>query len=362
MPSRATRRAFRSKGGKVVIDEYAFHENADELWKAAAPSILWGFPMRVFSSHNGKNSRFYRLVLEAQQPGSRWSRHKVTIFDAIQDGLVSRIKGLDHEAMPEEIQEFLDECHAIAGDEETFEQEFGCNPQDDKSAFVPHALIYANEDATIPDPIRIHGAEVNLIDWEQYAPELPLELYRDARYYLGVDIGRKHDLTVMWLLEDVAGLLVTRLVWELHAVKFRHQYAHLKLLLPFVARACLDETGIGAQLAEDAVDDFGSWRVEPVTFSGPVKEELAFGLKRALEDRAVRNPATETIRKDFAKIKKVMTAAGHVRFEGERDADGHADRWWALALANHAKGKGVRGPPEYKTVTAGRFSDWKGVI
>ncbi len=355
-------KGFRSKGGKVVIDEFGFHESADEMWKAAAPSILWGFPMRVFSSHNGKSTRFYRMVQEAQQPDSRWSHHKVTITDAIADGLVERIKGLDRKASDEEIAEFLAECRAIAGDEETFEQEFMCNPQDDKTAFISYALIYANEEATLPDPVQILGVDVNDIPHEDYVPILPLELIRKKPYFLGMDIGRKRDLSVLWLKEDVGGILVTRLILELHQMKFRHQYAWLKLILPFVARACIDDTGIGAQLAEDAVDDFGSWRVEAVTFSGPVKSELAFGLKRHFEDRTLQLPANDTVRKDINKVKKTTTSAGNIRFEGERDADGHADRFWALALAAHAKGKGVRGPVEYKTVIASSFAGERGLM
>jgi phage FluMu gp28-like protein len=350
-------KGFRSKGGKVVIDEYAFHENADELWKAASPSILWGYPMRVFSSHNGKNTRFYRMVLEAIQPNSRWSHHKVTIQDAIDDGLVQRIKQLDRPATPEEVDEFMLECKAIAGDDETFEQEFMCNPQDDKSAFISHALIFANEDATVPEPVVILGEDVNEIHHDDYSPEMPIELTPKGKYFLGMDVGRKKDLTVIWILEDVAGVFYTRFVLELHRMKFRHQYKNLSLYLPFMARACLDSTGIGAQLSEDAVDDYGSWRVEAIQFTNAIKGEMAYGLKRAFEDRALRNPATETVQKDIQKIKKSTTAAGHTRFEGERDADGHSDRFWALALAKHAGATGVRGPIEYKTVTPGRNSN-----
>lgn len=350
-------KGFRSKGGKIVIDEYAFHENADELWKAASPSVLWGFPIRVFSSHNGKNTRFYRMVLESLSDTSLWSHHKVTIMDAIEQGLVERIKQLDRVATPQEIDEFLKECKALSGDDETFEQEFMCNPQDDKSAFISHALIFANEDALVPEPIIILGEDVNEIHHEDYSPESPIELKPKGRYFLGMDVGRKKDLTVIWILEELVGVFYTRLVLELHTMKFRHQYANLRLFLPFMARACLDATGIGAQLAEAAVDDYGEWRVEAIQFTAPIKSEMAYGLKRAFEDRALRNPATEIVRKDIQKIKKSITASGNVRFEGERDADGHSDRFWALGLSKHAGSKGVRGPVAYKTIQAGRNSN-----
>jgi len=35
-------------------------------------------------------------------------------------------------------------------------------------------------------------------------------------------------------------------------------------------------------------------------------------------------------------VTKQTTAAGNIRFTAERTPDGHADRFWALALAVHA--------------------------
>lgn len=42
------------------------------------------------------------------------------------------------------------------------------------------------------------------------------------------------------------------------------------------------------------------------------------------------------IRADLRKVQKVTTAAGNIRFVAESTPDGHADRFWALALAIHA--------------------------
>ncbi|WP_155300171.1 phage terminase large subunit family protein [Deinococcus kurensis] len=335
-------KGFRSKGGKVVIDEFAFHEQADELWRAAAPSVLWGYPIRVFSSHNGKGSRFYRMCQEAVQPGSKWSHHKVTILDAIRDGLVDRIKRLDRPANTEEVQGFLEECREIAGDSETFEQEFMCNPMDGTSAYIPFGLISENESAELPAPLVIRGEDVHGLALDTYRPS-PVIRRRGGTLTLGVDIGRKRDLTVLWVLERVGDTLWSPLVVELHQVKFRYQYRWLQALLPLMAAAEIDETGIGAQLAEDAADEFGEDRVLKVTFSAEVKRDLAVGAKRSFEDMAFRLPATDVVRRDINKIRRTVSPSGNVLFAGERDADGHADRFWALALARRAAYRRVTG-------------------
>jgi phage FluMu gp28-like protein len=88
------------------------------------------------------------------------------------------------------------------------------------------------------------------------------------------------------------------------------------------------------QLAEEAKEQFG-WKVEPVTFTAPVKEELAFGLRQAFEDRKLRIVHDERLRADLRGIKKETTLAGNIRFVGDAE-DSHCDRFWAKALRQHA--------------------------
>ena len=101
-------------------------------------------------------------------------------------------------------------------------------------------------------------------------------------------------------------------------------------------RCCIDATGIGTQFAERAGQRFGAYRVEGVKFTGPVKEELAYPLRAAFEDANIRIPFDKNLRADLRSIKKLTTASGNVRFDADRGPNGHADRFWALALAIHA--------------------------
>jgi len=88
-------------------------------------------------------------------------------------------------------------------------------------------------------------------------------------------------------------------------------------------------------LAERQRDRYGS-RAEPVKFSAAVKEEPALPLLRLFQDRLVRVPAVDAVRQDLRKVRKIVTAANNVRFDADRDDAGHADRFWALALAYQA--------------------------
>jgi len=51
----------------IVLDEYAFFANIDELEEAITPTISRGGRKTIVSTPNGAGNRFYSLVSEAQQ-------------------------------------------------------------------------------------------------------------------------------------------------------------------------------------------------------------------------------------------------------------------------------------------------------
>jgi phage FluMu gp28-like protein len=67
-----------------------------------------------------------------------------------------------------------------------------------------------------------------------------------------------------------------------------------------------------------------------------MKEDLAFPVRMAFEDRTIKIPGTPEIRADLRAIKKEPTSSGKIRFTADRSESGHSDRFWALALALHA--------------------------
>lgn len=149
--------------------------------------------------------------------------------------------------------------------------------------------------------------------------------------YLGVDIGRKRDLTVAWLFEKVGGVLWSRILLTLKGVTFDEQEkAIFRLLDMGVRRAGIDASGIGMMLAEHAVQKYGAV-VEPTTFTAQLKERLAPMVKMAFEERTVRIPDNREVRADINSVKRFVTLAGNVRFDAEHTDRGHADRFWALA-------------------------------
>ncbi len=216
-------------------------------------------------------------------------------------------------------------------DEESWRQEYLCDPADDTTAFLSCDLIASCE-------YRVDEAD--------YGQASIAELAKTRNpLYLGVDIGRVRDLTVFWVVEMVSGIAFTRRLDCLENTPFRRQEEIFNQLLglPAMRRACIDQTGLGRQFAERAVERFGSYKVEGIHFTGPIKETLAYPVRSAFEGRLLRIPDDKRLRTDLRAIKKETTSAGHVRFRADRGKHGHSDRFWALALALHAGKKPVRG-------------------
>ncbi len=304
-------KAFRSKGGKLVVDEYAFHAQPEELWKAALPIITWGFPVRVLSTYRGKGNRYYRMV-DAAKKGNNWSLHTTTIEDAVRQGLADKIMG--RALSEEERAAWLAEQHDAAGDEETWLQEFMCQPVDEATAWLTWELITANEHADAGKPA----------------------LYAGGPCYAGWDIGRKRDLSVMWVDELVGDVMITREVVSLKGRKFAEQDAEFDRLMGSydVRRACIDQTGMGEKVVEDAKKRHGEYKVEGVLFTLPAKQDLATRGKQMFEDRRVRIPVDRQIRESHHAVRKMTTVAGAPRFDAERsESIGHADHFWAHMLA-----------------------------
>lgn len=297
----------RGYSANLVLDEFAMHEADREVWAAIFPTItneLSGQKkIRVVSTPKGRGNKFAELWEEG---GAQWSRHRVTLDDAIAAGL-----RVDKAALREGV-----------ADEDIWRQEYFCEFLANDTTYFPLDLIRACE--RIP------------------APEAPT----DAPRYIGVDIGRAHDLTAIAELAAVGEEL--RLV-DLETIE-RAPFAEQRELLwsrlsrPSVRGVAIDATGIGAQLAEETRAKFGS-RVEPVQFTNAVKNGLFQSLHRAMEEARLVLPADRELREDINAMHRKISTGGNIQFTAPRRPDGHSDRACALALAvDCAERNARRGP------------------
>lgn len=307
------------KRGGRVLDEFALHGEPKKLWSIAYPGITWGGNMEVISTHRGSQNFFNELIREIRENGNPKgiSLHRVTLQDALDQGFLYKLQQMlaaDDERQAMDEAAYYDFTRSGCADEESFQQEYMCNPADDDVAFLEYDLIAKAE-------------YPSHVDWKKT---------ENGQLFAGVDIGRKHDLTVLWVVERLGDVLYTRHVEYMKNMRKSEQE---KIIWPWFqrcARICIDGTGLGIGWVDDAQDKFGEYQVEGVTFTPKVKEALAYPIRSLMEDRGLRIPYDPKIRADLRQVTKQVTISGNIRFTAERTADGHADHFWALGLAVQA--------------------------
>lgn len=296
----------RGYSANLLLDEFAFHENPDAIWRAIYPAIsnpLKGqFNIRVVSTPNGLGNKFADLWHKAEN----WSKHRVDIHDAVKAGLPVDI---------EELRRGLD-------DPEGWAQEYECQFLDAAAVLLPYDLIATCESA-------------------EATTSVSPEFYQTAKpLFVGWDFARKRDLSVAWVAERVGDVLHTRELVEMRGMSTPDQIAAMDHRIAAAARVAVDYTGPGIGLGDELVKRFGRFdparhefgKVELVTFTNAEKLKLFPALRVAFEQRRVRVPVNRAIREDLHSMQRVATTGGSVTYRAPHTADGHADRCTALAL------------------------------
>ncbi len=348
----------RGHSAHILLDEFAFHKDSREIWKALFFTITRGYKIRIISTPQGKKNRFYEQwtaktwqeydgrehIFKGEKGG--WSRHSITIYQAVEMGLVLR----DEEGSPSDPETLREALN----DDEAWHQEALVEFIDEATAWLTYDLIEGVEDARllaepswverlVAEAAEHHAKYKHLESPPVFNPEwLRKEVPFTHDLYIGFDVARHRDLSVIWLDEDVEGLYWTRAAIALHKQPFGVQRNVLFALmkLPKFRRACLDKTGIGEEMSERALEVFGASRVEPIDFNAKNKETLAHAIKKSFDDRKDKLPADMTIRQSLHSVKKTSTDTGHFRFDADRtDQIGHADHFWSKALCVQARSK-----------------------
>lgn len=348
----------RGLSANVLLDEFAFHKDSRAIWKALYPTITRGYKIRIISTPQGKKNRFYELwtghTLQLwdgpdfyEHKGERggWSKHNVTIEDAVLMGL----ELFDDEGKPIETEDL----RLGLNDDEAWHQEYMVEFLDELTAWLTYDLIEGVEEARIlAEPSWVerliaeatyhHNTFKHLESPPAYdASWLQEEVPFVGDLYIGFDVARHRDMSVIWMDEEQDALYWTRAAINLRKQPFGVQRIVLFALmkLPRFRRACIDKTGIGEEMTEKAAEVFSS-RVEGIDFTIANKEVLATGIKQSFEDQRDRIPADHTIRESMHSVKKITTATGHFRFDADRTEQiGHADHFWAKALCIQARSK-----------------------
>jgi len=275
----------RGLQGDVVIDEAAFHESLEELLKAALALTMWGNKVRLISTHNGVDNAFNSYIQDAREGRKDYSIHRITLDDALAQGLYKRICYVtNQEWSPEAEKQWRDKLYKNAPNVESAEEEYGCVPKKSGGTYLSRVLI---EQAMVNDhSIRIYRyeapegfeqwtpemreAEIRAWCEENLAPELA-RLNARNRHTFGEDFARRGDLTVFTPLQ-IDPLLRKRVPFEVELRNLTYEAQRQIMFficdrLPRLSGLAFDATGNGGYLAEQAALRYGAGLVDQVQLS-----------------------------------------------------------------------------------------------
>ncbi len=441
----ANPRTARGFSGDLILDEFAFHEDAEAIWAAAEPILASNpdFLCRIASTGNGRHNLFYRMVNgegftnddlrftsrgqiepERTEPTEMerdpWIDSYVNISegnarptDVVSETLTTATEtvalpgneGRDGRAAGSTLQRTLQrgmfqsregfwvsrvsrtraygmgvkiydaqtrkpispcEARAQALDKRAYDQNYECAFADENLSLLSHELISAAEDDA--------AGMICEMDWSQAALDNMREAKNDL--FVGFDVGRKVDLSVITVLEKIGSTFLARGILRIQDMRLPDQELRLGEIcrLPKFRAAAIDMTGLGLGLYEYARKSFGSRirglnvaSVVPVTRASEqvgrkretarVTETMAVELLRCYEDRRMKHSRDGRLRDDLRKPEKVTSPGGRVSISATRDEAGHADHFWSLALAVEAAGK-QSAPFAYRTIARRRVGKY----
>ncbi|HVA69686.1 MAG TPA: hypothetical protein VNF45_10255 [Candidatus Binataceae bacterium] len=343
----------RGKQGRAVIDEAAFHDDLGGLLKAAMAFTMWGGQVRVISTHNGAENAFNELVNDIRSGRRPFSLHRVTLDDALREGLYHRIcvrTGRKWTAESERgwRRRIFEEYGEDAA------EELLCEPRRSSGAFLSSMLVESRMRAGAP-VVRWAVAdgfaeraenfrEAETREWCERNLAGPIAaLDANLLSCFGEDFGRSGDLTVIWPLQMAPNLVRrTPFVVELRNVPFRQQEQILFYIvdrLPRLAGGAMDARGNGQYLAETARQRYGV-RIRQVMLSAEWYRDNMPRYKAAFEDGMIELPRDAEILADH---RALVVENGFAHVSDKRDRSGrHGDSAIAGALAWHASGVEVQ--------------------
>lgn len=345
----ANPRTARGFSGDLILDEFAFHEDSAAIWEAAEPILSANpeFLCRIASTGNGKHNMFYRM-------GSGAGPSDGTQFVSAAGFRVRRVTRTAAHAMGVKVYDANtrkpitpEEARTRAMDKRAYDQNYECLFNDENMQLLTHELISAAER---------DGVSIDDQVWTGVSLERMLAAHGDL--YVGNDIGRNRDLSVVCVLERVGRVSRVIAMLRMGGMRLPAQQTQIDLVcrMPKFRSYCGDMTGLGLGLVEYLQEKHGVHRIRGVNFSSTEKtteillaegrkaetakvtEIMATEMLARFEERSIEIPNDLELRADLVKPERITSPGGKVSIAATRDEAGHADHFWSIALAIRAEG------------------------
>lgn len=343
----------RGMQGDVVIDEAAFHDSLHELLKAAMALTMWGARVRIISTHNGVDNEFNQYVQDVRAGRKPYSLHRITLDDALADGVYKRICFVNDKLWSLEAEQaWRNDLVLRSPSREAADEEYFCIPSKSGGSAISRVLIEARMSKAYP-VIRLardnafmewteHQREADINEWCKTVLKPVLEgLDKTMRYAFGQDFGRLGDLTVIDPIAVAPNLCrIVPFSLELRNMPFNQQKQILFYLvdrLPRFIGGAMDAGGNGMYLAEQARIRYGSSRIQEIKFTDSWYLANMPKFKSAFEDASIMIPADDDQANDLRALQVINGIIKLPKAKTETGANQrHGDSAISKALAYFA--------------------------
>ena|GEM_PF-2428278 len=281
--------ALRGFGGAVGVDEIAFHLRMSAMLKSAGGRATWGYPVSLWSSHNGEDSEWNLFLKRERQAGdeSLWSGQTTTLIDAIEDGLVEKINSTRGLSLTRE--EFIEQTKALLGSQEAYEEECLCIAQIRGLPAIAWIDILAAQRDYHVDCRTVVG---DAVQGQHIDPSVRALISENLwngfdttkRYSLGYDVARNGHLASVFVNETDGRNHRCVLNVRFHKCKIpgHREWIAQGLRALHGMTGAGDSTGLGLQVCEELSDMFPG-RFDSVNFS-TFKPHIVGRLRGAYQD------------------------------------------------------------------------------
>ena len=332
----STPEAFAGKGGDVFLDEVDLHRDSGALIDMAYPCIMWGNQLEMVSAYRvdgSKDTPFAKLVAAAKKDNPQGaSLHRVTIHDAVAQGLVEKIN--EAKGRNQSREEFLRQTRAGCRTQAAWESQFECKVKDAGGKLISLDMLA---------PCQLPAAEIAEIEGR----------FPDAPRFAGFDIAR-HQHASAWheyILLGVTLYLVRREVWHGRDFETQWKFVDAQMERPEkrIWRLAVDATGLGMEGAETRAKKFPG-RVDQVNLESHRRHELCMILQDKCRTRHIVFPDDAGLQEDLTRPFTKNAANGALRvvvpqFENPESCEiSHCDEFMAGVLGVSAADAGATAP------------------
>ena len=328
----------------AVLDEFAFHEYSERLWRAVRGSQSEGGTLDVLSTHNGADTLYYRMLEDAKAGKNAFKVFHFPVADPkawrqdrpVKDQIAAGLRLIAPWIDVKTFDEFRLEDPAGCA------QEMLCDIMDAALNLLSRELVAKATDPELPDwAVPYMGGRAKL---EPYT--VPKRPKGDLDpIVVGIDFARTGDLSA-WTAWSATQLgLKQRWVEVMRGVSTPDQNELIRVVDQELRPSdiLIDMTGEGSGLYDYAKDDAAAGRIKArvhgVHFSQtvhvgggkatPVKKAMALGLHRRLAEGA--RLLGNTRHADLQR--RHLLSVRRADLDANRTNEGHADILWANALA-----------------------------